>query len=319
MSPIEAPPLDAPPIIEDAVDLEPVLASLPTAGPVTQEAMPDFDRAGFMRSTWFILTQLGALALGLYVGVRLEWVLAAVLTYYGRMFFITGGYHRYFSHRSYKTSRWFQFVLAFGGTLAAQKGVLWWAGHHRHHHRTSDTPEDIHSPRQKGFFWSHMGWIISSRYARTPLQNIRDFATYPELRWLNQHYLIPPLAVWALIWAALGTGYAVWAGLVSTVFLWHGTFTINSLAHVFGRRRFPTKDDSRNSMLLALITMGEGWHNNHHHYQCAANQGFYWYEIDLSFMILRVLEKLGIVWDLKRPPQIVLDAGRKHELEAAAA
>jgi len=238
------------------------------------------------------------------------------VTYYARMFLITGGYHRYFCHRAYKTSRFFQFVLAFLGATCLQKGALWWAGNHRQHHKFADTPEDPHSPREQGLLWAHMGWILSPQNNRTRVEAVRDLARYPELVWLNKYHLVPVvLYAVAMLWA-FGAEGLVWGFLVSSVALWHGTFTINSLTHVFGTRRFENSDDSLNSLPLALLTMGEGWHNNHHYYQSTANQGFYWWEIDMSYYVLLGLEKLGIVWDLRKPPQWVLDKGLgKHVAE----
>jgi len=238
----------------------------------------------------------------------------AVGFYYFRMFGITAGFHRYFAHRAFKTSRWFQFVLAFIGTLSVQKGVLWWAGHHRNHHRDSDTDQDIHSPRKRGFYWAHMGWFLCKRYDETPYDGIRDFTKYPELVWLNEHYMVPQALASALLFAVGGWHALLW-GLVSTVVLWHGTFTINSLAHVIGRQRYDAGDDSKNSFILALITMGEGWHNNHHYFQSTANQGFFWWEIDMSYYLLKALAAFGIVWDLRTPSERVL----RGELKGPAA
>jgi stearoyl-CoA desaturase (delta-9 desaturase) len=256
--------------------------------------------------TPFIAAHFLALAGAIYTGVTTELVVLTVVTYYVRMFFITGAYHRYFAHRSYKTSRAFQFLLALGGTTASQKGVLWWAGHHRDHHRYSDTPRDIHSPVRHGLLWSHVGWILSTRYDATPFDKIRDFASYPELRWLNKYWPVPLAAGAVGLWLIGGLPWVIWGGLVSTVLLWHGTFTINSLSHVYGSRRYATTDESKNNFILALITLGEGWHNNHHHYQSSANQGFFWYEIDVSFMVIRLLGLLGIVWDIRTPPKAIL-------------
>jgi stearoyl-CoA desaturase (delta-9 desaturase) len=260
-----------------------------------------------------------AAPLALLLDFRWWYPLLTLGLYYAGMFFITAGFHRYFSHRSYRTSRAFQFLLALGGTMTTQKGVLWWAGSHRHHHKYSDQPEDLHSPLQRGFWWSHMGWILSVRNKETPVAWIRDFECYPELRWLDRNYLLPPVALAALLFAAGGLPVVTWGYFVMTTVLWHGTFTINSLSHVFGSRRYRTTDTSRNNWLLALITMGEGWHNNHHHYQSTANQGFYWWEIDFSYYLLRLLSWLGLVWDLRTPPRHIRDA--EHEpvnLPAAA-
>jgi stearoyl-CoA desaturase (Delta-9 desaturase) len=225
-----------------------------------------------------------------------------VALYVPRMFFVTGGYHRYFSHRSYKTSRWFQFVLALGATFTAQKGVLWWAAHHRVHHKLSDLPGDLHSVKQSGFWWSHMGWILARDLEGTDLSRIKDFSKYPELRWLDRYWMIPPVAAGVIAFAIGGFFALIWAFAVPQVLCWHGTFTINSLSHVWGGRRYATEDDSRNNLVLALITMGEGWHNNHHHYQVAARQGFFWWEIDCTYYVLRALAAIGLVRDLHGVP-----------------
>lgn len=249
----------------------------------------------------FILVHVVALSV-FWIGVTPTQLAVCVGLYVLRMWGVTAGYHRYFSHRAYKTSRWFQFVLALVATSSTQKGVLWWAANHRHHHRYSDEPEDIHSPKQSGFWWSHVGWILSRKYDETRLDLIKDFAKYPELRWLNRFQIVPPVLLALSLYLVGGFGLMVWGYFVSTVFLFHGTFFINSLAHVFGRRRYETTDTSRNSFLLALITLGEGWHNNHHHYQSSANQGWFWWEIDLTYYSLKVLQWFGVVWDVRTPP-----------------
>jgi stearoyl-CoA desaturase (Delta-9 desaturase) len=248
---------------------------------------------------------LGALAGVLWLGLTWQGVLLAVAAYLPRMFFVTGAYHRYFSHRSYKTSRWFQLVLALGALSTAQKGVLWWAAHHRLHHKLSDQPGDLHSVRQSGFWWSHMGWIVSRHLEDTDLRRIRDFAKYPELRWLDRYWVIVPIATGVATYLIGGWFGLVWAFAVPQVLVWHGTFTINSLSHVFGSRRYLTTDDSRNNLALALITLGEGWHNNHHHYQVAARQGFFWWELDLTYYALRGLAAVGLIWDLHGVPEHV--------------
>ncbi len=253
-----------------------------------------------------VLALLGAV----FLPFKWWYPLVALGLYYVRMFGVTAGYHRYFAHRSYKSGRVFQFLLAFLAETSAQKGVLWWAGHHRDHHRHSDQPEDIHSPVQRGLWWSHVGWILSSHYDATPEKNIRDFAKYPELRFLDKHHLLPPTLLGLLLVLIGGWPLLAWGLGVSTVLLWHGTFTINSLSHVLGSRRYPTTDDSRNNWVLALITMGEGWHNNHHHFAASARQGFYWWEIDMSYYVLRLLAALGLVWDLRQPTAKVLAEGR---------
>ncbi len=262
--------------------------------------------------------------------------LAVCLAMYGlRVFAVTAGYHRYFSHRSFKTSRPMQFVLALLGTTAAQKGPLWWSALHRHHHRYADTEEDIHPPSVKGFWWAHVGWILSPRYEATRWHAIRDFARFPELRWLNRYHLLPPVALagglfvlgtaleyWAPSLHTSGWQLLVWGFFISTVLLWHVTFCVNSLAHVFGWRRFETRDTSRNSFWLALLTFGEGWHNNHHRFPGSERQGLFWWEIDVTHYGLKFLELLGLVWDLRTPPAWVYERGKlgmRPAAEAAAA
>lgn len=243
--------------------------------------------------------------------VDFHWAYVALFTalYFVRMFAVTAGYHRYFSHRTFKTSRPFQFVIAWMGSSCMQKGVLWWAAHHRKHHRHSDQPEDIHSPTLRGFFWSHVGWILASDYEETDWPRIRDFARYPELVWLNKWHLVPGVVLFVAIWAVWGWGALAWT-MASQVALWHGTFTINSLSHVFGKVRYKTTDTSKNNWFLALVTMGEGWHNNHHYYPASANQGFFWWEVDMSYYVLKGLQAVGLIWDVKNPPKHVLEGNR---------
>ena len=253
----------------------------------------------------FILLHISALA-AFWTGITWPAVAMCVTLYWLRMFAVTAGYHRYFSHRAYSTSRVFQFVLAFLAQSTTQKSVLWWAAKHRHHHLYSDTPDDVHSPRHKGFFYSHLGWIFYRQHDLTDLVKVADFAAFPELKWLHRFEQLPGviLAIACYLiggWSGLVVGF-VW----STVLLYHATFCINSLAHVHGRKRYVTGDDSRNNWLLAFFTMGEGWHNNHHAYQSSARQGFRWWEIDATFYILKALSWAGIAWDLKTPPVEVL-------------
>ncbi len=222
--------------------------------------------------------------------------------YVPRMILVTGVYHRYFSHHSFKTSRWFQFVLALGATMTAQKGVLWWAAHHRIHHKLSDMPGDLHSVKQSGFWWSHMGWILARDLEGTDLSKIRDFSKYPELVWLDRYWFAPAVAAGVITFLIGGFFALIWAFALCQVLCWHGTFTINSLSHLWGGRRYATDDDSRNNPVLAMITMGEGWHNNHHHYQVSARQGFFWWEVDITYYTLRALSAVGLIWDLHGVP-----------------
>jgi stearoyl-CoA desaturase (delta-9 desaturase) len=246
-----------------------------------------------------------------------SWSLVALAAglYALRMFAVTAGYHRYFAHRTFKTSRAFQLVLAIAGLTCIQKGPLWWAAHHRHHHRHSDRYGDRHSPGVQGFLWAHVGWILSHDHDATDYERMADFARYPELVWLNRWHLVPGVALAAALLAAGGLPAFVWGFCISTVVTWHVTFSINSLTHMIGRRRYRTPDDSRNSLVMALLTFGEGWHNNHHYYKASTRQGFYWWEIDLTYYALRLLALAGVVWDLKEPPEAIKRANR---IDAAA-
>jgi stearoyl-CoA desaturase (delta-9 desaturase) len=238
--------------------------------------------------------------------VPLTWT-AAILgvgLYLARMFGITGGYHRYFAHRAYKTSRWFQFVLAWLGCAAMQKGPLWWASHHRQHHKFSDQEDDPHSPIVKTVWWAHVGWVISGRFRHAPLDTIRDYTKYPELRVLDKYLpWVPGFTLAAACYWIDGWSGLVWGFLVGTVLLYHGTFLVNSACHLWGTRRYATTDQSKNNWWAALLTMGEGWHNNHHHYQSCARQGFRWWEVDMSYYIIRALGAVGIVWDIREPTE----------------
>lgn len=227
------------------------------------------------------------------------------ILYAVRMFGVTAGYHRLFSHRTFETSRPVAFMLAFLAQTSSQKGALWWAANHRHHHLHSDDPKDVHSPKQHGFWHAHVGWLYSTT-DETDLRRIRDWAKYPELVWLNRNWLVPPLVLGVVITLCFG-----WSGLIvgffgSTVLLWHGTFSINSLSHVWGYRRFATKDTSRNNPILALITLGEGWHNNHHRFMNSVRQGFKWWEYDFTYYVLKVMGWCRLVWNLKEPPRSLL-------------
>ncbi len=243
------------------------------------------------------------LCLGMFfIPFKVEYAVLAIALYYFRMFFITAGYHRYFSHRAYTLNRPLQLILAFLAMTSSQKGILWWASHHRDHHQHSDQEADIHSPK-KGFFWSHMGWMLSNRYGTTRLNRIKDFAKFPELVWLDRYWVVPVITFALTLTAIGGLSYFLWGFCVSTVFLWHGTFTINSLSHVWGSRRYHTNDTSRNNAVLSVITLGEGWHNNHHQFPSAARNGFFWYEFDPTFYILKGLSWLRIVSNLRPVPK----------------
>jgi stearoyl-CoA desaturase (delta-9 desaturase) len=290
-------------------------ADYSSESPEVARAQPD--AVNPVRCIPFAILHLGCLGV-IWVGWSPFAAWTAVALYFVRMFAVTGIYHRYFSHKTYTTSRFGQFLLALWGATAVQRGPLWWAYHHRHHHQHSDEPEDAHSPHVHGFIWSHIGWITSRRNFPTDYTKVRDLAKYPELVLLNRFDIVIPVL---FAFTLLGVGHflahaapslhtngmqlVVWGFFISTTALFHGTSTINSLAHLMGRRRFNTSDDSRNSFILSIITLGEGWHNNHHRYMSATRQGFYWWEIDLTYYGLKTLSFTGLIWGLKSVPDSI--------------
>jgi stearoyl-CoA desaturase (delta-9 desaturase) len=273
---------------------------------------------------WLPFLAVHLMCLGvIWVGWSWTAVSVAFAMYVVRMFAVTGFYHRYFSHKTFKTSRPFQFVLAVVGNSAMQRGPLWWASNHRQHHVHSDSEKDIHSPVQHGFWWSHLGWITQPSNFGTDFKAVPDLAKFPELRFLDRFdVLVPTLLGTAMFFLGVGLNHVapelgtsgmqmlIWGFFISTVVLAHATFSINSLTHMFGWKRYQTGDESRNNFWLALLTLGEGWHNNHHHYPTATRQGFFWWEIDLTYYGLLLLEQLGLIWDLKPVPERVLNASR---------
>ncbi len=285
------------------------------------------DHIDWLRVLPFVLLHLACLAV-IWVGWSWFAVLFAIALYGIRMFAITGFYHRYFSHRSFRTSRVCQFLFAILGSTAVQRGPLWWASHHRHHHAHSDRVEDAHSPVQHGLLWSHLGWFLSDSHFATRSERVQELTAYPELRFLDRFDVLVPvlfaLAIYGLgAWLqhaapALGTSgwqLLVWGFAISTVALYHATFSVNSLAHTWGRRRYNTRDHSRNNLWIALLTLGEGWHNNHHHFPGSVRQGFYWWEIDMTYYGLKLLAACGLIWDLRVVPPAIRDA---RQLPAAA-
>jgi stearoyl-CoA desaturase (Delta-9 desaturase) len=271
-------------------------------------SQPADERISWVRQIPFIAVHLMPL-LAIATGTRWQdWAVCLGL-YYVRMFAITAGYHRYFAHKTYKMGRVTQFLMALLGTTASQKGVLWWAANHRHHHRYSDLENDVHSPR-RGFLWSHVTWMLVSKYEETQWDRIKDFAKFPELRFLNKHWWLPPTLLGVAVFLVGGWSMLFIGFFLSTVLLWHGTFIINSLAHVWGSRRYATADTSRNNLLFALLTCGEGWHNNHHHFCASANQGFFWWEIDISYYVIKLMEALGLAWDVRKPSAAALERSR---------
>ncbi len=290
--------------------------------PQQDDTTQDRQRVDWLRALPYIALHLAVIAV-FWVGWSPVAVAVAVALYALRMLAITGFYHRYFAHRAFKTSRAMQFVFAALGASAVQRGPLWWASHHRRHHAHSDTPRDAHSPHQHGFLWSHTGWFLSRANFAPRFEAVPDLMKFPELRFLDRFDVLMPLVL-ALGLYLLGAGLAagapslgtsgpqmlVWGFVISTVLLYHATFTVNSLAHTVGRRHYATRDDSRNNLWLALLTFGEGWHNNHHHFPGAARQGFYWWEIDITYYSLRLLAALGLIWDLRQVPPHIRAARR---------
>jgi stearoyl-CoA desaturase (delta-9 desaturase) len=277
------------------------------------------NRLDFPRLVPYIFLHLGCLLVFL-VGWSWFALGAALLLYLVRMFAITGFYHRYFAHRTFHTSRITQLLFALLGNTAMQRGALWWASTHRHHHAHSDSETDKHSPGQHGFLWSHIGWLTCRENFPTNYNKVKDFARFPELVFLNRFDFFIPIAYGAILWgigtmlgklapglATSGPQLFVWGFFISTVLLLHATLFINSLAHMMGKRRFDTTDDSRNSSLLAIVTLGEGWHNNHHRYSHSTRQGFYWWEIDVTYYLLLLMARLGLIWDLKKVPASVYE------------
>jgi stearoyl-CoA desaturase (delta-9 desaturase) len=287
-------------------------------GSVAAEGDPK--KVDWLRILPLIFLHVGCLAV-FWVGWSWTAVGVALALYLIRMFAITGFYHRYFSHKSYRTNRVWQFIFGVMGNASVQRGPLWWAAHHRHHHRYSDQQQDVHSPIRHGFWWSHIGWLTSRANFPTKLTYVKDWAKYPELRWLNRYDTVVPMVLALSLYGLgellqhsaprLGTDgwqLLVWGFFISTVVLLHATFTINSLDHMYGTRRYETPDTSRNNFFLSILTLGEGWHNNHHHYAVTARQGFYWWEIDVTYYLLVLMSRLGIIRGLRPVPEHVLTA-----------
>lgn len=280
----------------------------------------------------YVLLHLSPLLIIVTGATVFDWILCGIL-YFVRMFFVCSGYHRYFSHATFKTSRAFQLVLAFMAQTTMQKGVLWWAANHRTHHKYTDKPQDPHSPKIYGFWYAHMGWFLSKDYLKTDFSIIKDFSKFPELRWLNRNHVIPALILMLAVYLLGGLVNAngdismlLTAGLstlivgffLSTILVYHGTYSINSLMHIIGRPRYESNDESKNSFWLALVTLGEGWHNNHHYFQSSVRQGFYWWEIDVTYYLLKILSWFGIVWDLRPVPIHIKNSRTKEEARLLA-
>ena len=272
-----------------------------------------------------ILVHVASLGI-FFVPCSYSLLIFTVITFFIRTFSWEGGSHRYFAHRSYKTSRTFQFILAVLAASAGQRGPLWWAWHHRLHHKYSDTELDLHSPLHKGFWYAHMGWFVDIKNINTDLDMVSDLSKYPELVFINKYHYLFPYLLMAIIFfvgeyttifgsEVAGLSAIIWGFFLSTMLSLQATFAVNTIMHgfmpsLFCYRTFPTNDTSTNNWLLAIFTMGASWHNNHHWFMSSARAGFNWWEIDLTFYILKVLQLLGIVWDLKEVPDKVLEQGK---------
>lgn len=279
-------------------------------------------RFNWVRVIPFIALHLVAIS-ALFMDISSTAVVVCFALYWLRQFAITAFYHRYFSHRSYKTNRFWQFIFALLGNMAAQRGPLWWAAHHRAHHQHSDTEQDLHSPVLRGFWWSHVGWFTCDASFRTQYQRIKDFSKFPELRWLDRYDIFGPVLLVVLLYISgellarfqpaletSGMQLVIWGFFVSTVLLFHSTVAINSLGHIWGNKRFKTKDESRNNAFLALLTLGEGWHNNHHRFAVSARQGFYWWQVDITYYVLKLMSWMGIIHSLNPVPARILEEGK---------
>lgn len=261
--------------------------------------------AGADRPYWRNIVYFSALHLlplgALITGAGAAELVAAGALYWIRIWFVTAGYHCYFSHRAFETSRAFQLVLAIGAQASGQGSVLRWATAHRYHHANSDRASDLHSPHGRGLWHAHMGWLLRTRYLAPSTPRPGPLTRFPELRWLDRHPNVPPAALALLALLAFGLpGLFVVYGL-GTVLVYHATFTVNSLAHRFGARPYETPDRSRNNWFVALIMLGGGWHNNHHRFPRSARQGLAWWELDVTYYVLLGLARLGIVRALREP------------------
>jgi stearoyl-CoA desaturase (delta-9 desaturase) len=230
----------------------------------------------------------------LAVALALHWIAVG--------FGISLGYHRLHTHRGFKTSKAFEYFLAICGTLTLEGGPMFWVATHRQHHQLSDQEGDPHSPRDGGF-WAHMGWILfgDTHHNNTELMGkyAPDLGREPFYRWLNTYHYLPLTTLGLILLAVGGWSMVLWGIFLRVIVGLHATWLVNSATHMWGSRRFETRDDSRNSWWVALLTFGEGWHNNHHAHPVSARHGLAWYEFDISWITLRILNAFGIVRDLK--------------------
>ena len=244
---------------------------------------------------------VGAVAAFFYVDLGAVLV-AVVLWAVAGMLGIGMGYHRLLTHRGYQTSRWVEYFLTLCGTLALEGGPIFWTAVHRIHHQKSDHEGDPHTPRE-GTLWAHMGWIFLGeglhQDAAVLNHYVPDLASDPFHMWLSRWHWLSNVVVGLALLAWGGVAYVLWGIFFRTTWGLHSTWLVNSATHLWGSRRFKTRDDSTNNWWVALLTFGEGWHNNHHAHPTSARHGLAWYELDLNWIGIKTLEALGLAWDLK--------------------
>jgi len=270
--------------------------------------------------TLFWLIQASAL---LVFAVPFRWAFIALwaASHFLRAVGLTLAYHRYYAHRAFKMHRVTRFIWTFIGAAAMQKGPIWWAGHHVNHHKFADRDGDPHSPMVSGVYYAHLGWFLNdTKFDRVDATNpvLRDFGSIPEIAFLDRHFWLPPTVLAIALYLAGGLPWVVWGFCVPTMTLAHATFAINSVNHMFGSRRFETVDESRNNPLTAFFAAGEGWHNNHHRYQRAARNGFYWWEFDITWYAIRAMQALGLAWDVQPVPARLYKEARAVKARRAA-
>jgi stearoyl-CoA desaturase (Delta-9 desaturase) len=260
----------------------------------------------------FWTVQVSAL---LIFAVPFRWAFVAVwaASHFLRAIGLTLAFHRYFAHRAFKMNRVARFVWTWIGTSAMQKGPMWWAGHHVNHHKYADRDGDPHSPMVSGVYYAHIGWFLNdTRHDKLEPNNpvIRDFSRVPEIAFIEKYFFLPPLLLAIAMFAIGGFPLLIWGFCLPTMTLAHATFAINTVNHMFGSRRFETVDESRNNPLTALFAVGEGWHNNHHRYQRAARNGFYWWEFDPTWYVIRAMKAVGLAWDVQAVPKRIYEEAR---------
>ena len=265
---------------------------------MSKEPVVILDRNGLNWPTTVILVLIHIGALAAFFFFTWKALIATVFLYWvATGLGISMGYHRLHTHRSYKVPRWMEYFFAVCGTLTLEGGPIFWTAIHRIHHQRSDQPGDPHSPRE-GAWWAHVGWILVGETKHNNTMLLGKYA--PDLAkdrfyvWLNNYHWVPNVALAVLLYAVGGLPFLLWAGFFRIVFGLHATWLVNSATHMWGGRRFATRDDSRNNWWVALISFGEGWHNNHHAHPTSARHGLAWYEFDPSWLQIKLLKALGL-------------------------